>query len=59
MATIALVLIGAVFTGVLIVTGTVGQEWKQERLDQITHIQEDDPGWDCVTMGNHLCGPSQ
>ena len=22
-------------------------------------IQEDDPGWDCTSMGNQLCGPSQ
>lgn len=20
-------------------------------------IQEDDPGWDCHTMGNRICGP--
>ena len=20
-------------------------------------IQEDDPGWDCATMGNLICGP--
>ena len=20
-------------------------------------MQEDDPGWDCATMGNHICGP--
>ena len=23
----------------------------------IVHIEEDDPGWDCNTMGNRLCGP--
>jgi hypothetical protein len=21
------------------------------------HPQEDEPGWDCRTMGNHICGP--
>lgn len=21
-------------------------------------IQEDDPGWDCTTMGDHSCGPT-
>ena len=21
-------------------------------------IQEDDPGWDCVSMGNRVCGPT-
>lgn len=20
-------------------------------------LQEDDPGWDCATMGNRVCGP--
>jgi uncharacterized protein YceK len=20
-------------------------------------LQEDDPGWDCATMGNKVCGP--
>lgn len=23
----------------------------------IHKIQEDDPGWDCHTMGNRICGP--
>jgi ABC-type dipeptide/oligopeptide/nickel transport system permease subunit len=22
-----------------------------------TAPQEDEPGWDCATMGNHICGP--
>ena len=22
------------------------------------HTAEDDPGWDCRTMGNHQCGPA-
>lgn len=22
------------------------------------HIEEDEPGWDCRTMGNKICGPS-
>jgi hypothetical protein len=22
-------------------------------------LQEDDPGWDCHTMGNHVCGVSE
>lgn len=22
----------------------------------IHHIEEDEPGWDCTTMGNHQCG---
>lgn len=24
---------------------------------QTTTIEEDDPRWDCETMGNELCGP--
>lgn len=25
-----------------------------------THqIEEDEPGWDCHTMGNHICGPTE
>lgn len=24
----------------------------------IGHIEEDQPGWDCHTMGNRVCGPS-
>lgn len=24
---------------------------------QVTKITEDDPRWDCRTMGNHVCGP--
>lgn len=24
-----------------------------------TTISEDDPGWNCRTMGNHLCGPQE
>lgn len=24
-----------------------------------TQLQEDDPGWDCRTMGNRVCGPNQ
>jgi hypothetical protein len=23
------------------------------------HIEEDEPGWDCATMGNRVCGPTQ
>jgi hypothetical protein len=23
----------------------------------IPHIEEDQPGWNCLTMGNHICGP--
>lgn len=23
----------------------------------VTQVQEDGPGWDCRTRGNHICGP--
>lgn len=23
------------------------------------HVEEDDPRWDCRTMGNQICGPTQ
>lgn len=26
-------------------------------VQRTRHIAEDDPGWDCRTMGNHICGP--
>jgi hypothetical protein len=29
------------------------------RLDYSTVIQEDDPRWDCRTMGNRICGPGK
>jgi len=28
------------------------------RSEQAATIQEDEPGWDCATMGNHQCGPT-
>ncbi len=27
-----------------------------EPLDSFVHIEEDDPRWDCNTMGNRICG---
>ena len=27
------------------------------RLDYGVRVQEDDPRWDCRTMGNRICGP--
>lgn len=26
--------------------------------DPAGQVQEDDPGWDCVSMGNRICGPT-
>ena len=25
--------------------------------DPVAQVQEDQPGWDCRTMGNRVCGP--
>lgn len=27
-------------------------------LDELQDIQEDDPRWNCLTMGNQECGPT-
>jgi hypothetical protein len=50
----------------IIASFTVGQAWKQDRLNtedsgtiaplDIT-CQEDMPCWDCTSMGNKECGP--
>lgn len=39
----------------------VGQNWKADRLEsgsapQVA-CQEDEPCWNCETMGNGVCGP--
>ena len=34
----------------LLTCAIIGQHLKQDRL------AEDDPGWDCATMGNEVCG---
>jgi hypothetical protein len=26
-------------------------------VDPVQYVNEDEPGWDCHTMGNHVCGP--
>lgn len=30
-------------------------KWGQAKAP--AKLQEDDPGWNCATMGNHVCGP--
>jgi hypothetical protein len=45
------VIVLAALVIVLTVCYTVGQDNKRVRL------QEDDPGWNCHTMGNKVCGP--
>lgn len=26
-------------------------------VHSVPQIEEDEPGWDCATMGNRICGP--
>lgn len=37
-------------------------EWRDARtlraVERYEHCAEDEPCWDCHTMGNHLCGPT-
>lgn len=30
----------------------------QAKVTKVAHLAEDDPGWNCLTMGNHRCGPA-
>ena len=48
----------------LLFAAWLGQEWKQDRLgvsqgNTIPPLScyEDEPCWDCTTMGNGVCGP--
>jgi hypothetical protein len=58
--TLVLVVIGAV----LVAAAIIGQDLKQARLDKgesgtipPVSCYEDEPCWDCTTMGNGVCGP--
>jgi hypothetical protein len=33
--------------------------WVELRPAGSPRIEEDDPRWDCNTMGNHVCGPAK
>lgn len=60
---------GAVALSFVLAMGTVGaierqgeleQERQQAKREQSAakwRIEEDSPLWNCVTMGNHRCGP--
>lgn len=51
-----ILLIGVAFlgaaTGQWAFSGTNIVKWPE-------HIEEDDPRWNCVTMGNQQCGPAE
>jgi hypothetical protein len=64
---LTLVTLVLVLSGVIVISAyLVGQSWKQDRLDtdkagtippaSFTCL-EDEPCWDCHTMGNKECGP--
>ena len=36
--------------------GAKVDRWFEDR-DNVSIVHEDDPGWDCTTMGNRICGP--
>lgn len=61
-----LVVIGAVLVGVVVVAAIAWRKGTPAPLvvppvvfswpDSSVTMQEDDPGWDCATMGNQVCG---
>lgn len=49
--------VGVVLLGVLAIIGWgIGVHAGQTDAPPVT-IHEEDPGWDCATMGNQICGP--
>lgn len=48
---IALIAVAALGAGILL---TSGAPTKWDEPPKV--LQEDDPGWDCRTMGNRICG---
>lgn len=40
------------------VNATDGGDAPQPAPTSTAQLQEDDPGWDCATMGNRVCGPT-
>lgn len=54
-ATLAIVAAEAVMAGGVLLAGAVGITG---RAYASSTIQGDDPAWDCTTMGNRVCGPT-
>jgi hypothetical protein len=52
-----------VIIGAVLVSGISGCDTKEidtnGNVESVTRIEEDDPRWDCRTMGNRICGPEQ
>lgn len=54
---LAMLLTGAVTVGILAcVTVDLATERKPAEVKPAEVITEDDPRWDCATMGNRICG---
>jgi hypothetical protein len=47
---LALILVGAFQLFIL-------QEAPRRPAGPVVTVQEDEPGWNCQTMGNRICGP--
>lgn len=52
MAAGALVMAGAIANPTVIPTPATPSV-----VHSVPQIEEDEPGWDCATMGNRICGP--
>ena len=46
-----------VATAVLLAALSCEPQPVEHRPIPVERITEDDPGWDCRTMGNQICGP--
>ena len=51
-----LLISGAALAVFLLVCYSIGADWQDQRIKDAA-CQEDDPCWDCSTMGNGICGP--
>jgi hypothetical protein len=36
---------------------TTTSDWSVDTATDVPTCYEDEPCWDCATMGNHICGP--
>jgi len=50
-------LIFAASVALLALSTPVASSFDQSSVTLVTNVQEDEPGWDCHTMGNKICGP--
>lgn len=50
--------------GMLVGYALMARDWHEgydtgyrDAMHEPHHIEEDEPGWNCKTMGNRVCGP--